>query len=94
MCDIDVRYERRNGTVYSVGAEALARRPVRVIGKRNDDMKIRSQDSKELEERQQATKQTNLEEPQQERAEEDMRALVWWQLEVEGHSCNRRNKKG
>ena len=49
MCDIDVRCERRNGTVYSVGAEALARRPVRVIGKRKDDMKIRSRDSKELE---------------------------------------------
>ena len=49
MCDIDVRCERRNGTVYSVGAEALARRPVRVIGKRKDEMKIRSRDSKELE---------------------------------------------
>ena len=92
ICDIDVRCERRNGTVYSVGAEALARRPVRVIGKRKDEMKIRSRDSKELEERQQAAKQTSLDEPRHERAEEDMRAPVWWQLEVEGHSYNRRNK--
>ena len=55
-------------------------------------MRIRSRDSKELEERQQATKQTSLDEPQQERAEEDMRAPVWWQLEVEGHSYSRKNK--
>ena len=34
MCDIDVKCERRNGTVYSGGAEALARHPVRVIGKK------------------------------------------------------------
>ena len=64
ICVIDVRSERKEGTVYSGGAEVHARHPVRVIGKRKDDMKIRSQDSKELEERQQATKQTSLEEPQ------------------------------
>ena len=92
MCDIDVKCERRNGTVYSGGAEAPARRSVRVIGIRKDEKKMRSQESKELEEGQLATKQTSPDEPQQEGAEEDMRAPVWWQLEVEGHSSNRRNK--
>ena len=92
MCDIDVRCERNNGTVYSGGAEAHARRSVRVIGKTKDKRKMRSRDSKVPEERQQATKQSSLNEYQQERAEEDMRAPVWWQLEVEGHSYNRRNK--
>ena len=92
ICVIDVRCERSNGTVYSGGAEAPARRSVCVIGKRKDEKKMRSQESKELEEGQLATKQTSPDEPQQERAEEDMRAPVWWQLEVEGHSSNRRNK--
>ena len=92
MCVIDVMCERSNGTVYSDGAEAPARRSVCVIGKRKDEKKMRSQESKELEEGQLATKQTSPDEPQQERAEEDMRAPVWWQLEVEGHSSNRRNK--
>ena len=92
MCDFDVRCERNNGTVYSVGAEGLARRPARVIGKRKEDTKIRFQVGTELEERRKATIQTSLDEPQQERAEEDMRAPIWWQLEVEGHSYNRKNQ--
>ena len=92
MCGIDVMCERNNGTVYSVGAEAHARRSVRVIGKIKDIMKMRSQESKAPGEGRQATKQSSLDEHQQERAEEDMRAPVWWQLEVEGHSYNRRNK--
>ena len=92
MCGLDVRCDRSNGTVYSVGAEGPARRPARVIGKRKEEMKIRSQDSEEPKERQQARRQTSLNEPQQERPEEDMRAPVWWQLEVEGHSYSRRNK--
>ena len=41
MCGIDVMCERNNGTVYSVGAEAHARRSVRVIGKRKDRKKMR-----------------------------------------------------
>ena len=68
MCDIDVRCERSNGTVYSGGAEVPARRPVRVIGIRRDEKKIRSQESKQLEEGQLVTKQTSLDEPQQEHA--------------------------
>ena len=65
MCDIDVRCEISNGTMYSGGAEAHARRSVRVIGKRKDERKMRSLVSKEPEERQQATKQTSLDKPQQ-----------------------------
>ena len=52
----------------------------------------RSRESEEPKERQQTRIQTSLDEPQQERAEEDMRAPVWWQLEVEGHSYSRKNK--
>ena len=91
MCGIDVMCERNDGTVYSVGAEAHARRSVRVIGKIKDRMKMRSQEIKAPEEGRQASKQSSLDEHQRERAEEDMRAPVWWQLEVEGHSYNRRN---
>ena len=94
ICGLDVRCDRKNGTVYSVGAEATARRPARVRGKRKEEMKKRSRESEEPKERQQTRIQTSLDEPQQERAEEDMRAPVWWQLEVEGHSYNRRNKTG
>ena len=36
MCVIDVMCERSNGTVYSGGAEAPARRAVRVIEIRKD----------------------------------------------------------
>lgn len=96
MCEINVESERSEGTVYRRGAEAPdminARRAVRVKKIRKDAAKMRSQESKVLEEDQLETKQTSLGKPQQERAEEDMRAPVWWQLEVEGHSANRRNK--
>ena len=78
--------------MYSGGAEVHARHPVCVIGKTEDETRIRSRSSKEQEEGLRATKQTCLDEPWQEHAEEDMRAPVWWQLEVEGHSYNRRNK--
>ena len=93
MCVINVRCERRNGTVYSGGAEEPARRSARVIGiKRKETEKMRSRNSKELVEGQLATNQISFDEPQGVCAEEDMRAPVWWQLEVEGHSYNRRNK--
>ena len=63
ICGFDVRCERSNGTVYCGGAEAPARRPIRVIGIRKDEEKIRSQDGKELEEGQLVTKQTSIDEP-------------------------------
>ena len=55
MCDLDVRCESNNGTVYSVGAEGLARRPARVIGKRKEVTKIRFRVGTGLEERRKAT---------------------------------------
>ena len=93
MCVIDVKCERSGGTVYSGGAEEPARRSARVIGiKRKETEKMRSRNSKELVECQLATNQISFDKPQGVCAEEDMRAPVWWQLEVEGHSYNRRNK--
>ena len=92
LCGLDVRCDRKKDTVYRVGAEGPVRRPARVLGKRKEEMKKRSRNSEEQKERQQTRNQASPNQPQQERAEEDMRAPVWWQLEVEGHSYSRKNK--
>ena len=68
MCEINVESERSEGTVYRCGAEAPdtinARRAVCVKKLRKDTAKMRSQESKVLEEGQLETKQTSLNEPQ------------------------------
>ena len=68
-----------------------ARRTVRVTKISEEKKKIRFKEDKTLVEDQPRKKQTRPEE-QRESIDEDVEAPVWWQLGVEGHSCNRRNR--
>ena len=94
MCEENVRCVGNVCTGHNSGAEApdasTARRAARVKKIRWEEEKMGPKDSKKPAEGRPSKKQTSHDVPRWECI--DMQAPVWWQLEVEGHSSNGKNK--